>query len=151
MYPNKEGRVIPVDILEQGLQGIETANKLQVLYLFESSIRYTDAFKESLRSLTEDDGHWSDFNELYDSSVERGQYDDEPYHDPIAFMVNSLLCLHLARLRIKYEDKDFDEVALVLYSIYSIEWDRLLSKMTLDRNAWLPIVMVEGLMKGSAD
>lgn len=136
---------------EFGHQGIEAANKLQVLYLFEMSIHYTDAFKESLRSLTEDDGHWADFNELYESLVANGQAQEEPFHDSIAFMVHSLLRLHLARLRIEYDEEDFDLVALFLYSLYTFEWEMLLGKMTLDRNAWLPIVMVEGFMKGTAD
>jgi len=140
MDSKRERASIDDETIEFGFEGVETANKLRVLYLFEGDIRFTDSFKETIQTINEDDGHWADYNELYESIIEMDQAQDVPLNEPLVPMVGALLTLHLARLNLNYKDEDFDITATFLCALYSFEWDRLLTKATLSRDGWLPLL-----------
>jgi len=144
MIPNRKGRTIDIETFEFGHQGAEAANKLQVLYLFENNIRFTDIFKETIHGINEDDGHWADFNELYESSKERDQAGDSPSNDALAYMVDALVTLHLARLKIvNYNDKEFELATAFLYTFYHFNWGLFLAKAAIGRDGWLPLWTIE--------
>ncbi len=135
----------PIDrkTFELGHQGIEAANKLRVLYLFEKDIRFTDSFKETIKTINEDDGHWADYNEIYEGLVDREQAQDVPQYDPLAYMLYALVELHLASLKLVYKDEDFEIATTFLYAFYRHHWEMLLEEATLNRDDWLPLMGIE--------
>ncbi len=138
------------ETFEFGHQGIEAANKLQVLYLFKKEIRFTDSFKETIHWIIEDDGHWADFNELYEGSREWDQAGDSPHNDPLAYMVDALVNLHILRLKLVKNDEDFELATIFLYTFYHFHWGRFLEKATIGRDGWLPLWTIESNAKSRA-
>lgn len=147
MDSKRERASIDNEIFELGYQGIEAANKLRVLYLFEKDIRFTDSFKETIETIKEDDGHWADYNELYEGNREWDQAGDSPLNDPLAYMVEALVNLHLARLKLVYKDEDFELATTFLYTFYHFHWDLLLEEATINRDDWLPLMGIESNAK----
>ena len=131
------------ETFEFGFEGVEAANKLQVLYLFEKDIRFTDKFKETIHWINEDDGHWADFNELYEGSREWDQAGDSPLNNPLIYMSEALVRLHLARLKIVYNDEDFLLATTFLCAFYNFQWGIFLAKATIGRDGWIPLWMIE--------
>jgi len=151
MIPNREGRTIDIETFEAGFKGIEAANKLQVIYLFEEKIHYTESFQESIKFIQEDDGHWADFNEIWDGTLGLNQDPEEPTIDPLSYMVISLLTLHLARLKLPYKDEDFKVAQNFLYAFYEFQWMNLLTKLTRSREMWLPLFMLRDEVNDAQD
>ena len=151
MIPNRSGRTIDFETFDAGYEGIEAANKLQVIYIFEEEIHYTESFQETIKWINEDDGHWADFNEIWDGTVGKYQDPEDPTIDPLSFMVISLLELHLARLRLDYSDEDFEVAKNFLYAFYEFQWMNLLEKLTRSREMWLPLFMLRDEVNDAQD
>ena len=121
------------DFIEAGFLGIESANKLQVLYLFEKDIHFTDSFNETMKIINEDDNAWNNYLENIDSFPE---LNEEPGNSPLMRMAAALVHMHVARLELVYEEDDWLDTIGMVYALFQFQWDTKIKEWTHARYKW---------------
>lgn len=126
--------------VEIGYQGIECANKLHILYLFEKDIHFTDSFKETMKIINKNDSDWKDYIDIIDIISEK---DD----DHISNMAAALVSMHIERLEIVYEEDELIQTICMVSTLFKSVWNRGIRKWTRERHEWFPLVLSLGEFK----
>lgn len=108
---------------EIGSEGMESANKLNVLYVFENKVCCTDAFMETIELIITNESFQKDFQWILDKCDE----DDPLRNHAIAFVT-----IHITRLGIPYTNDDLYECVLMLHALFKLgdeKMDGLLSRI----------------------
>ena len=122
------------EIIEFGFLGIESANRLQVLYLFEKRLYFTDIFRLTMEAINSIDGIWDAYIAALDEHKE--PHLNDPLDEPIRKMAEALIKLHIDHLELTPEVEDWENTVAVLTAILDEIWDIRKSKWTRDRKAW---------------
>jgi len=120
------------DMWEEGFDGLESANRLHIFYLFENVIKCTDVFLETIKLIDENDAQWKEYTSLLD--------ENEDIPEIIMRMATSLVTLHVARLKLSYTEEDVWKSIVTLYAYLSNHWDELLMRYIRARHEWLNLV-----------
>ena len=84
---------------EFGGRGLRAASRLNIIDEFEDEINYTDAFKETLKLIVENEDFYEIINNYYASTA--GEYKDE-----IERFAAALVLFHVVRLNLECEDRE---------------------------------------------
>jgi len=79
---------------EFGGRGLEAASKLNIIDEFEDEINYTDAFKETLKLIVENEDIYEIINNYYASTAGKYQYE-------IGRFAAALVIYHVSRLKLE--------------------------------------------------
>jgi len=122
------------DAWDKGSEFLESANKLNVLYVFENKAYLTDAFKETMKLV------------ITDKSIKKGlqgileDYDGND-DDFLLNYTSALVFIHITRLGIPYIDDDLHRCVLMLHAHFELKdekMDGLFSLMLRARARYQP-------------
>lgn len=128
---------------EDFILGMESAKKLDVLYLSEKQIFFTDSFMHTIEMIKEDDYFWNYYLEELDRSERAPGFrtpDINPLYEPLKYMAFALLEVHLEGAELDYEIEDWIKTVEMVQKILQEYWDSVMKKGIRDRNIWLTML-----------
>lgn len=113
---------------EEGSEDMESANRLNILYVFENKVNYTDAFDETIELIMENEEYQNQFFRIIDI-VDKN-------NGPLFNHAFAFITIHIKRLEIPFTDDDLVGCVHILYDLFRL-WDKksgsLLSRITPKR------------------
>ena len=97
---------------EDGEDGLESANRLNVLFGFGGNIYYTNSFKETMLGIFETKEYEKDFMGLWNFL--------EDMADDLLRLASCATTIHLARLSIKATEEDIEKGVIMLRTMLKI-------------------------------
>jgi len=84
-----------------GGRGLEAASRLNIIYEFEDKTNYTDAFKETLKLIVENEDFYEIINNYYDRARARHAYSTGEYGNETRRFAETIVAFHATRLKMK--------------------------------------------------
>jgi len=138
---NSDSELMPLD--EDYILCMEAAEKLDVIYVKEGQIFFTDSFMHTITMIKEDDYFWNYYlEEIYRGERSPGLRTPgiNPLDEPLKYMAHALLEVHLEPVELDYEIEDWLKTVEMVQKILQMYWNGVMTKGIRDRNMWLTML-----------